>query len=337
MGTDTNSFVQIKYDEIKVKIFAIVSVISFIIFCIGIALIFMEIPGTELLLIFFLYEGVGAGIAGLIGFLSGKAYFRRLKVYGYEIPHSKKAYNNILDELPRDEANSEYSYFAKYSTAGMWACYSLWGVFMLMEGAFFIKWKFMLENCRFVAVMNAILFLLWIVMGLVLKKQSNKDKYRDDVEKDSSRKIRWSPERISVSIVILALVSIFAYSMGSNMLEYIFRTNIAADIDRVEDIKRVIEHTLEDNEESVNTVSFEQICDGVEITNWGEPSDALQKDIADGLNISDFSELKNEFRMSDDDACVQVKIEDGNVIVTLLNPIKEVGKYGKIRNEIKTY
>lgn len=52
--------------------------------------------------------------------------------------------------------------------------------------------------------------------------------------------------------------------------------------------------------------------------------------LADTMGIEDFSLMRDDFRLSDRDAQIFVQISGENVTVCLLNPIKELEKYGTV-------
>ena len=71
-------------------------------------------------------------------------------------------------------------------------------------------------------------------------------------------------------------------------------------------------------------VSRTQLAEGVDITNWGVPQDIYQEKVAAYLEISDFSELKDDFRSAKGDAVLYAKLEKGLIRVSLPNLHKEV-------------
>ena len=70
------------------------------------------------------------------------------------------------------------------------------------------------------------------------------------------------------------------------------------------------------------------------LTEWKTPEDELQCSLAEKLQIADFGELANDFKMADGRARIYVQYRDGNAIVELLNPIGEVEKNSRVYRRI---
>ena len=172
----------------------------------------------------------------------------------------------------------------------------------------------------------------------MLKKQSNKEKYRDDVEPDTTRKERWSLEQLLFTMMILFLLSLFANNTAYSMTNYIFNGMVDYDMVQADTVRRGVIRAITECKDENGTVTCEEtyaeLCEGVDITTWGVPKDELQALIAESMNVEDFSLMRDDFRLSDGDAQIFVKIADENVTVHLLNPVKEVSRYRISNGEI---
>ncbi len=329
---------KIKYDCNYLRIVYTLAVGSVIAVIAGIMLVVMEVSGTEEISFWCIFLAGGIFIVSLAGIISAKMYFGRLAAYGYEIPDNKRTYSNQLENLPRASMIIEQtSLFGKYSRYGMFACLCLYAVFMAINSILFIKWKFMGEDNITVFIMFSVFLLIWLILVIVLKRQSNKDKYRDDVETDTSRKVRWSTELIIFNIVIMFLLSCFALLTQDSMMNYMFKARIEYDREMAYRIGDVIKESVDeyiDNPSEDCEDTYKALCEGIEITSWINDYDELQNSILDKLKINDFSQLKDDFKLSEGPARIEVRLEDTKVYVKLVNPYRELEKYDKHHKEI---
>lgn len=221
---------KIKYDLRTLKLTKIVAIVSSVMFLIGLALLFwdsvMEQFGNGLLGLWLLFFE-GAGLVMILcwgSYWAGRCYMKRLKSYGYELPINKKDYNNNLRNLPIVAEPEGVSLGSKYSRAFMIVALALYVIFLGLDIYYYAKWNFMGENSLGLFIVIMILHLFWVFFALALRKQSNKEKYRDDVEKDYSRKTRWSMEGLIVAVVIMAFISLYANICAHTMTEYIYKS-----------------------------------------------------------------------------------------------------------------
>lgn len=215
--------VRIKYDRQTMTIIKGVSIVATILFVLGLALMVMEIAGTEIFTVSVLFLGGGSSIVSYGALVAGWLYRRRLEKYGYRMPERKRDYGNVIRNLPRQKPVERTSLFSGYSRWGCRACILMFAVFLVLDIRYFLQWKFMGENCRAMFVLCLLFYLIWIFLALVLKKQSNKERYRDDVEPDTARKERRSPEEILFTIIILCLLSFYVNDTAHSMTRYIYQ------------------------------------------------------------------------------------------------------------------
>ena len=326
--------VRIKYDKQSMTMIKATAIAATIIFFIGIVLMLMEISGTEILVLFALYIGAGVSVACYMALVAGWLYMKRLTGYGYQIPEKKSDYDEKIENLPRLYSVDAISIYGKHSKWCSRACILLFAVFFCLDMIFFQQWKFMKGNCDSLFVLCLFFYSIWIVFALALKKQSNSEKYRDDVEADITRKERWSIEQILFTMIILFLLSLYANYTAHSMTGYIFNTMVEHDIVQADIVSRDVACAIEECKNVTNKETYAKLCEGIDITTWGEPKDELQALIAETMNIDDFSLLRGDFKVSDGDAQIFVKIIDEKVTVRLLNPITEVSRYSKKNKEI---
>ncbi|MDD6656038.1 MAG: hypothetical protein PUE95_01850 [Lachnospiraceae bacterium] len=324
--------VRIKYDKQSMKILMGTFIVAMLLLVIGIVLLSMKVSGTEIFILLTLYLGAGLAVFSLAGLLAGFLYMKRLKKYGYEIPIKKSDYDEKIENLPKTSMVEGTSLFSVHSQWSCRACVLLFFFFLILDVLYYVKWKFMGDESLF--VLCFFFYLIWLIFALALKKQSNGKKYRDDVEPDASRKERWSLEQVVFTMFVLFLLSLFANHTAHSMTEYIFKSWIEHDVVQInivgQGVMGAISEYQDENETMLCKDTYEKLCEGVDITTWGVPKDELQTMLADSMGIDDFSLMRDDFRLSDGDARIFVQISGENVTVRLLNPIKELEKYGTV-------
>ena len=120
---------RIKYDKRSMTIIKGTSIAATILFVIGIALLFMEIKGTEIFTLFALYLGAGLSIDCYAALVAGWFYMKRLKKYGYMIPKKKRDYDGKIENLPKLSNVEETSLFSVHSEWCFRACILIFAVF----------------------------------------------------------------------------------------------------------------------------------------------------------------------------------------------------------------
>lgn len=334
MRVNKQKEVRIKYDKQSMRLLKATAIAATILFVVGLVLMFLEISGTEILVLLSLYIGAGLAAFSYLSLLAGWLYMRRLKGYGYEIPERKSDYDGKIENMPKINHVDATSIYSEHSKWCARACILFFGVFFILDVCFFLKWKFMKENCKALFVLCLFFYLIWVIFALALKKQSNREKYRDDVESDTTRKERWSLEQILFTMLILCLLSMFANYTAHSMTRYIFNTMIEHDMVQADIVCRDIVCAIEECSDVTNNKTYGELCEGIDITTWGAPEDELQISLSGAMSIDDFALLRDDFKVSDGDARIFVKVTDGRVTVRLLNPIKEVSKYSRGDKEI---
>ena len=210
---------KIKFDNITAKTAKYCALIFTVFLLIGLVFSFLEIPGTEVFYIMTVYTGVLVGLPCYVVLFAAKLYFARLRAYGYEIPDNKKIYGNNLNNLPKmREAGS--SLFAKHSWIGMWMYFACFVLFLVVDVMYLIKWHFMKDICTFLFTVCLVLDSVWLILAIILRRQRNTEKYRDDVECDKTRKERLNLENIIVFAIFWAIVCAVACIQAVTTTKY---------------------------------------------------------------------------------------------------------------------
>ncbi|MEE0036032.1 MAG: hypothetical protein UEY44_07010 [Coprococcus sp.] len=327
---------KIKYDKATAQTAKCCAIIFSVLLLIGLVMSALKIPGTEVLYIMAVYSGALICVPCWGVYLFARLYFVRLRAYGYEIPEHKKKYGDKLSELVRIQ-DAETSLFAKHSKIGACIYIAIFCVFMVIDTVYLFKWNFMKETCYFWYVICVVLNLLWIVLAGIMRKQENKDKYRDDVEPDDGRKERWNLENIIIFAICFMAVCAIAINLAVSTTKYVFEAQIDGDMLQADSIRRDVLSVMKEYErdgKQASSASYRAICNGVVLTEWKTPEDELQCSLAEKLQIADFGELANDFKMADGQARIYVQYRDGNAIVELLNPIGEVEKNSRVYRRI---
>lgn len=215
---------KIKFDRIIAKTAKCCALICTVLFVIGVVFSFLEIDGTEFFYIMTIYASVLVGVPCYVVLLSAKFYFIRLQAYGYEIPENKKTYGNNLNNLPKTRGAGS-SLFAKHSRIGMWMYFACFVLFLVVDVMYLIKWHFMKGHfmkdiCTFLFTVCLVLDSVWLILAVIMWRQRNTEKYRDDVECDKTRKERLNLENIIVFAIFWAIVCAVACIQAVTTTKY---------------------------------------------------------------------------------------------------------------------
>lgn len=216
---------KIKFDNITAKTAKYCALIFTVLLLIGLIFSFLEIPGTEVFYIMAVYTGVLVGLPCYVVVLAAKLYFARLQAYGYEIPENKKTYGNNLNNLPKT-CGAGSSLFTKHSRIGMWMYFACFVLFLVVDVMYLIKWHFMKDICTFLFTVCLVLDSVWLILAIILRRQRNTEKYRDDVECDKTRKERLNLENIIVFAIFWAIVCALVSNLAVSTTKYMYKTQM---------------------------------------------------------------------------------------------------------------
>ncbi len=330
----------IRYDKRQFANSKKASITFLVLWIVSFALTFLEwvewVPDFVSVIIRFLFLCSGpAFLYSVYEALAGHSYLKRLEKYGYEIPDNKKDYDYLLEMLPRKrQGTKNLSSDGNYNKCSLILAVSSLVVLCVLIGYniwFLLDWRCMVQGERIVTFgMMSPVDIVLLINCIKFFRQVNEKYYKDDVEIDYTRKNRISFMEGILIIIVLSVGALIVKDTYSSMTEYIFKARVSSDIERVQNIERVFDMAYatlgEQDDTSEWETTYNALIAGVEITTWKKPQDIFQKEITKELGISDFSELKDDFRTVVGDAKVYVQLEDGNFVVEVLNPPDKVSE-----------
>lgn len=328
----------IKYDNKTVKLINILSKVAAVIFLVACYLAetvwpeagAIALPAGFVLIILCAYHWCG------------KQYLKRLHKFGYIVPENSKEYDSLLERLPKAEVKQiDGEPYNRRSKVFWMFCMIIFVAMLAVNVWYYCSWSFMKDNAIFMVVVLVVADLFWLFAALRFRKQMSNDAYKEDVEIDKNRKNRMSLEYAVLLFVIMMLLTGFVKTTAHSMTKYIYNAWVDADRDEVRKIQSALEQvydelialeTVEQDGVGGNEittadnweVSKAQLAEGVDITNWGAPQDVYQEKVAEYLGISNFAELKGDFRAAKGDAVLYAKLESGSIRVSLPNLYREV-------------
>lgn len=323
---------KIKYDKRQVKQSMICTIVFFSLTVGSNVIMFLNLldGASDLIMLIFTFIYMCSGPAFFYSgyqLFSAVCYMKRLAKHGYEIPENKKDYEGLLANLPHQESFIPKESYSRSSLVMGILSIGCLVITTLLNVRYVLEWNFMYkEPIAFMVGLQSIFDCLLLVHGVLFFRQVNVGKYKDDVECDNTRKNRTSlPDGILI-IAVLLVFSLFAKWTAYSMTDYIFKTRISNDIATAQSVRNALRtvYTEIDSNDSEWKETEQSLLHGVDITTWGTPSDSFQKEMAMVLEISDFSELKDDFYVTDGNAVVYVQLKDGDFFVQILNLNKKV-------------
>lgn len=311
---------KIKYDGRTNKILRIATIFSALFTVAGWVCLFMEISGTEVIMVGGIYGGSVLFLFSGLQSLAGLCYVRRLKRHGYEVPYKREDYDNNLQNVPthREHIRINEKSMESRILFVLYLC-----IFMAMNAwnvYYIISWyKYIDSVAMFWLRIMLVLDVCWMIGAIVFYRQRNVEKYRDDVEQDPNRKERVPVEKgVIICIVILVIVFTTKKVLWSAS-DYTFRSRVEHDKQYLWDIHSAIYMAVDSVGEGE---SYEQLLEGCYISDWTVPEDEFAVTIAESLGISDFAQLEDRIYCSDGKPVIYVKITDGEVCVRMENPLR---------------
>lgn len=226
---------KIKYDCRDRKLFLILAII-FTVLSIG-ALILSKLPdldqlSSEMIVLIFL-GGLMFGpiltLSAWLLFLNSTLYLRRLKAYGYEVPTNKKDFSSRLDKLPKVEGNFPApTGDSKESIALSMISLSAFAGIVINAIVFYFKYRD-LGDLKYMGMWgSAPLFLFWLIIAFVFRRQRLREKYKDNVEIDEKRKNRKQIEEGIVEIIIYLIITVIWIAILYNWADYVYKSRLEA-------------------------------------------------------------------------------------------------------------
>ncbi len=322
----------IKYDKRSVKAWSIAVAVTGIVFGVSIFLMNTDVDfwgksKFSNVAMVLLVTGLLMGGLLLIWFiyhlLAGVFYLKRLERYDYEIPEDKRAYECMLEQVPRYGMQRNTMTHSPTSKCLALLCVLMAVVMVGCSCYFLYKWRFMGDDTVVLFVLLLIADAFWILPALFFRNQMNMQKFKDDVEIDANRKDRMNICSGIAVIVVLVGVALGVKWLAYNMSEFVFKSQMIEDQKKIVEIRDVMEIACMDPYVIANDDNLEEtkhsLEAGVDITDWNVTEGEFQEQIAKMLEITDFSELKDAFYSADGPAIVYVKLEGEEFTVQLMN------------------
>ena len=168
-------------------------------------------------------------------------------------------------------------------------------------------------------VLYIVCMLLWLIpLILSIVKGSKKHKI---------------PKYIIVLSILFLLMDLFAVLIGGEVSKFIFKNNMVNDYNVSDGIREDIQKVVIDYNNGLivdGNNSYNELLNGVCISDWNAPYDDLQQAMLDefvqsGFVISyEFEMLPAAFFTASSKSEVYVKIDGQNVFVELLKPCSQV-------------
>ena len=245
-------------------------------------------------------------------YIDGKLYLHSLKTAGFEVPADRRKYENKLANLPRlKELVIENTGRNKGSLLlTFFACLGA-VIFLLILTDYVWEWGF-LSGIGFMIFCLALLIFFWIIGTFVYYRQSDNSKYRNFYEPEDARKVRTMPGKGMFTIIVALCVSLVLATLPFTMTEYVERTIVESDKDRIYfALKRI-----------------EEIC----AANACSPEDEIfQKEFKECSDYEDLEDLEKSLRAKN--AKLKIDLIGGKAVASY----SYTWEYRKIKTEEITY
>ena len=225
----------IQYDKRYKKIFIIVALVCTIFWVLSVITLgsreFMDRIQSSIILTSVLFGYILAPIVAVvccIKFVECCWYFKRLIKYGYERPDKKEKYSYMLQYLPREKTTQSMNKGNSAESMMLTGITVYIGMSTLAGGVWLLlKYLFLGNDAWFIFGMICFMALGWIVAGIFFWRQRNNQKYKDDVEPDSTRKSRKHLANQLIPILIGMAITAGGILILQQMAEVIYRTRLA--------------------------------------------------------------------------------------------------------------
>lgn len=156
-------------------------------------------------------------------------YLKRLKKYGYEIPLNKKLFASKLENLRKMNGQVvSLGSLSKESLVMAVVSFIIFIGFIINTFDFYLKYR-AIGDLEEIGVYGSIpLLLFWLINSFVYWRQRLRDKYRDDVEIDRTRKMRKHIEEGLVEICIFLFLSIIYIFVLHNFINFMYKSRLQA-------------------------------------------------------------------------------------------------------------
>ena len=231
----------IKYDKRTSKIFKIVMIITGVLF-LGFIMLFLmpeervdALGGFAIFLVLIGEAAIPIFLISTVVYIPSVVYLKRLKWNTFQVPDRKADYDNDLSRVPRTEAiEGRYigdSYIAFYISVGMYI------LFLVLDILYLVKWKKYEDSSIALFIMLMVGHLLYLVVGLLIRRQRNFDKYVDDVDIRNGKKVRMNIVESIGLFIVLGLIGAFSVVTAHTMTNYVYKSRYGSYDKELEDFK----------------------------------------------------------------------------------------------------
>lgn len=338
---------EIKYDKRQMKL-DMIQAIAGLAFCI--AGYWALYQNFETYLTMFTVLGIIAFLGGgglfficLLRLVLGALYFRRLRMYGYEIPTDKKLYQNRPELIPRiaDAEEPEGKLCMVNVVLGSmfllsFLGFAAWNVWLIWFSGF------MKADYLFLAVYLAC-DSIWLIIAWLIYRQADGKKYRDDMETDEdgrTRKIRRPMELWIIVFVILLIITMVAKTGTMQLVKYIFYSRMSYDNEAMQNLSYAISEVYAAHKDKPEGEQlYESLMQGITITEADAPNGSIWEEVVVSLNqkryesyaVENMNQLAEKMKCADGPAQIWVHLEGERLEVRLLNPLEKTKEKSEMR------
>lgn len=194
---------------------------------------------------------------------------------------------------------------------------------MVWNRWYYIRWACMPDRREFTLAL-CLLDMCWIINALIYFRQSNNKIYRDGFEEDDGRKKR-TPVIGIVLIILMGIIAPILKSCANSYTNYLYNSQVIYEQNTLCDIREALIVSLEYFENDENRESIiDELNDGLYICEKSRLDGEFWEEFANHYCINVFSEIGNDFKLEGKKPEIYIQMIDGNIIVELKNPCKEI-------------
>ncbi|MCR5212880.1 MAG: hypothetical protein K6E10_00545 [Eubacterium sp.] len=236
-----NMKIPIKYDKKFNKIIKIVTILTGVFSLVYIILLMLPQEATDALnsaIIPIILLGNGSipvFLLCLALLISSSLYLARLKKNTFEVPESRRDYDNDLAKLPRKQVVENR--YASDSQKAFYLSIIMYGFAIIFDIVYFVRWRKYVSDSMVLFFMLIFGHLLFIIVGGFIKKQEDTEKYADDVDVRSDKKPRMNIVEASWILIVMGLVAAFTILTANTMTDYIYKSRNSSYDETIDDFK----------------------------------------------------------------------------------------------------
>ena len=153
-------------------------------------------------------------------YINSAVYLKRLENNTFKVPDKKSDYNNNLENLPRTEIVENR--YANDSNIAFYISLVVYIIFLVLDIIYLITWNKYEKGAVALFIALIIGHFIYMVIGLLLRRQRNTDEYVDDVDIRNGKKTRMSLVRFITLLLVLGLLGAFSVATAHTMTQYIY-------------------------------------------------------------------------------------------------------------------